>query len=320
MKYSKEEYLKMYELLTFSRKYEMKVPELLSTGKLPGFYHLAVGQEAIQMALLLELQEGDWASPHPRCHPFYAQKCGVKEFTREMIGKPGGVNEGVASYVHLYDPKNRICPSNGIMGQTQSIAAGFAYALKIDGSDAVVAIGLGDGTMEEGIVSEALNMVAANDLKVCVILENNNISISTRKDTVSKLKSPGDRAAGFNLPVVYGDGNDILEARELIRVGLAEARKGRPNVVELKTFRLRGHFEGDPATYRPKSEVDEAMKQEPVGRYAQYLLENGIATQAELDQIDAAQQAICDEAFAEAFAAPDATPEHVIGSKLVYAE
>lgn len=319
MKYSKEDYLKMYELLTFGRRYELKVPELLSTGKLPGFYHLAVGQEAIQMALLLELQEGDWASPHPRCHPFYAQKCGIKEFTKEMIGKPDGVNGGVASYVHLYDPEHRICPSNGIMGANQALGAGFAMALKIDKSDAVVAIGLGDGTMEEGIVSETLNMIAANDLNVCVILENNNISISTRKDTVSKLKSPGDRAAGFNLPVVYGDGNDILEARELIRVGLAEARKGRPNVVELKTFRLRGHFEGDPAAYRPQEDVDEAMKHEPVGRYARYLLENDIATQAELDEIDAAQQAICDEAFAEAFAAADATPDHVIGEHLVYA-
>jgi TPP-dependent pyruvate/acetoin dehydrogenase alpha subunit len=320
LKYTKEEYLKMYELLTFGRKYEMKVPELLSTGKLPGFYHLAVGQEAIQIALFLELQEGDWASPHPRCHPFYALKCGIKEFTKEMIGKPTGLNGGVASYVHLFDPKNRICPSNGILGQTQAIGAGFALALQMDGSDAVVAIGLGDGTMEEGIVSETLNMIAAFNLKVCVILENNNISISTRKDTVSKLKSPGDRAAGFNLPVVYGDGNDILEARELIRVGLAEARKGRPNVVELKTFRLRGHFEGDPATYRSKEEVEEAMKREPVGRYAKYLLENNIATQEELDAIDAAQQKICDEAFAEAFEEPDSTPEHVINPKLVYAD
>lgn len=320
MKYSKEEYLKMYELLTFARKYELKVPELLSTGKLPGFYHLAVGQEAIQMALYLELEDGDWAAPHPRCHPFYALKCGIKEFTREMIGKPGGVNGGVASYVHLFDPENRICPSNGILGQTQAIASGFAMGLKLDKSDAIVAIGLGDGTMEEGIVSETLNMIAAYDLKVCVILENNNISISTPKDSVSRLNSPGDRAAGFGLPVVYGNGNDILEARELIRVGLEEARKGRPNVVELKTYRLRGHFEGDPATYRDQKEVDEAMKREPVGNYARYLLENDIATQAELDAIDKVQQEICDEAFADAFAAPDNTPSDVINPSFVYAD
>jgi len=319
MNYSKEEYLKMYELLTFGRKYEMKVPELLSTGKLPGFYHLAVGQEAIQSAIYLELGENDWASPHPRCHPFYALKCGVDAFTKEMIGKPGGVNGGVASYVHLYDPKNKICPSNGLLGQTQAIGAGFALSLKLDGSDDVVVIGCGDGTLEEGIVSETLNMIAAFDLKVCFIIENNGISISTPKATVTKLNSPGDRAAGFNLPVVYGDGNDILECRELIRAGIAEARKGRPNVVELKTFRLRGHFEGDPANYRDSALVEEAMKNEPVGRFARYLLENGIATQEEIDAVDAEQQAICDATFAAAFAEADTTPEHVIGEHLNYA-
>lgn len=321
MEYTKQEYLKMYELLTFARRYELKVPELLATGKLPGFYHLAVGQEAIQMALYMELKPEDWACPHPRCHPFYALKSDVKEFTKEMIGRKNSLNGGLGSYVHFYYPEAHICPANGLMGEPQAIGAGFALALtEFDDSKGCVAIGCGDGTLEEGMVGEVLNMIAYRNLKVCFIIENNNITISTRKDSVSRLKDPGERALGYGLPVTYGDGNDILECRRIIREGLEKARRGEPNVISLKTFRLRGHFEGDPATYRDPKEVEEAKKHEPVIRYRTYLLDNQIATEAELDEIDKAQQAICDEAWQAAFEAELPTAEDVINPVLVYAD
>lgn len=321
MEYTKQEYLKTYEVLTFARRYEMKIPDLLATGKCPGFYHLAVGQEAIQMALYLELKPEDWAAPHPRCHPFFALKSDVKEFTKEMIGKRSKISGGLASYPHFYYPENHVCPANGLMGQPPAIGAGFALALtEFDDSNGCVAIGCGDGSLEQGMVGEVLNMIACRNLKVCFIIENNNISISTPKDSVSRLKDPGDRAAGYGLPVTYGDGNDILECRRLIREGLEKARRGEPNVISLKTFRLRSHFEGDPGTYRDAKEVEEAWKHEPLGRYRAYLLENNIATEAELDKIDAEQQAICDEAWQEAFDAPAPTAADVINPALVYAD
>lgn len=321
MEYTKQEYLKMYELLTFARRYELKVPELLSTGKLPGFYHLAIGQEAIQMALYMELGDEDWVSPQPRCHPFYALKSDIKEFTKEMIGKRSKVSGGLGSYVHFYYPENRVCPANGLMGEPPAIAAGFALAQSdLDDTKGCLAISCGDGSLEEGIVGEVLNIIAYRNLKVCFIIENNNISISTRKDSVSRLKDPGERAAGYGLPVVYGDGNDILECRRLIREGLEKARRREPTVISLKTYRLRGHFEGDPATYRDPKEVEEAWKHEPLARYRSYLLENNIATEAELDEIDTAQQAICDEAWQEAFDAENPTAEDVINPALVYAD
>lgn len=321
MEYTKQEYLKSYELLTFARRYELKVPELLSTGKLPGFYHLAIGQEAIQMALYQELGPNDWACPQPRCHPFYALMSDVKEFTKEMIGRRSKISGGLGSYVHFYYPENRVTPANGIMGQPQAIGAGFALAqTMLDDTDGCVVIGCGDGSLEEGMVGEVLNMIAYMNLKVCFIIENNNISISTRKDRVSRLKDPGERALGYGLPVVYGDGNDILECRRLIREGIEKARRGEPNVISLKTFRLRGHFEGDPATYRDPKEVEEAWKHEPLLRYRNFLLENKIATEEELDQIDAEQQKICDEAWEEAFNADLPTPEDVINPALVYAD
>lgn len=321
MKYPKEYYMESYEKLTFARRYEMKIPEMLATGKLPGFYHLAVGQEAIQMAYFLEKDPADWMSPHPRCHPLYAQVCGVKEFTKEMMGRKSELCGGVASYVHIFAPQYHICPSNGLMGENQAIGAGFALAMtEFDDTDGVLILGVGDGTMEEGAVYEVLNVIAARKLKVLVVIENNDISISTKKHDVNAVKDPGEHALGVGLPVIYGDGNDIFECRELIRIGLAKARKGIPNVLSLKTYRLRHHFEGESAVYRTDEEVAEAMKHEPVGRCREFILKNGIATEAELDAIDKEQQAIIDEAFAEAMDAPLPTPADCIGEKFVYAD
>jgi TPP-dependent pyruvate/acetoin dehydrogenase alpha subunit len=321
MKYSKEYYMDTYTKLTFARQYEMKVPELLATGKLPGFYHLAVGQEAIQMAIYLEKEDADWLSPHPRCHPLYALTCGIDEFTTEMIGRKSSLCQGVASYVHIYSPENHICPSNGLMGENQAIGAGFALAMtEFDDTEGCLVLGIGDGTIEEGAVNEVMNVIAARNLKVCMIVENNDITISTRKHDVSRLKDPGDRALGFGLPVVYGDGNDIFEARELIRIGLEKARRGDPNVISLKTYRLRGHFEGDPTVYRDPAETEEAMKHEPVRRCRAFLMDKGIATEDELNKIDEEQKEIIDAAFAHAMEAEVPTPEDVIGTELVFAD
>lgn len=321
MRYSKEYYLDSYEKLIFARKYEMKVPELLATGKLPGFYHLAVGQEAIQMAIYLEKEDADWLSPHPRCHPLYALTCGIKEFTTEMIGRKSPLCGGVASYVHIYSPENHICPSNGLMGENQAIGAGFALAMtEFDNTDGCLVLGIGDGTLEEGAVNEVLNVIACRNLKVCAIIEYNDITISTYKHDVSRLKDPGERAYGFGLPVTFGDGNDIFEARELIRTGLEKARRGEPNVISLKTYRLRGHFEGDMTKYRDPKEVEEAMKREPVRRARKYILDKGIATAEELDRIEAEQQAIVDEAFAYAMEQEVPAPADVIGHNLVFAD
>jgi pyruvate dehydrogenase E1 component alpha subunit len=173
----------------------MKVPELLATGKLPGFYHLAVGQEAIQMAIYLEKEAGDWLSPHPRCHPLYALTCGINDFTTEMIGRKSSLCEGVASYVHIFSPENHICPSNGLMGENQAIGAGFGLAMtEFDDTDGCLILGIGDGTLEEGAVNEVMNVIASRNLKVCMIIENNDITISTRKHDVSRLK---DREKGL---------------------------------------------------------------------------------------------------------------------------
>ncbi|MST51307.1 thiamine pyrophosphate-dependent dehydrogenase E1 component subunit alpha [Hornefia butyriciproducens] len=321
MKYPKEYYMDTYEKLTFARQYEMKVPELLATGKLPGFYHLAVGQEAIQMAIYLEKEDADWLSPHPRCHPLYALTCGINDFTTEMIGRKSSLCGGVASYVHIFSPEHHICPSNGLMGENQAIGAGFGLALtEFDDTEGCLILGIGDGTLEEGAVNEVMNVIASRNLKVCMIIENNDITISTRKHDVSRLRDPGERAYGMGLPVMFGDGNDIFEARELIRIGLEKARRGEPNVISLKTYRLRGHFEGDPTVYRDPAETEEAMKHEPVKRCREFLMSKGIATEEELNAIDEAQGKIVNAAFEQAVQAEIPTPEDVIGPELVFAD
>lgn len=144
MQYDKQEYLKMYGQLFFARNYETKIEEVFTSGKLPGFYHLSIGQEAIQLGVLDELGPNDWFAPHFRSHPAYALRCGVREFTCEMTAKQNGPDHGFASYAHLLVPEKKVGPSDGMLGQTQSIAAGIAQAYKAKKIDGCVVIGCGE--------------------------------------------------------------------------------------------------------------------------------------------------------------------------------
>lgn len=322
MAYSKEEHLEMYGLLNFGRFYESKIPELLEAGEISGIYHLSIGQEAIQMALHLEMGPEDWASPHPRCHPFYALKSDPVEFTKELIGRRNNINGGLGSASHFFYPDARICPANGVLGQNVAIAAGFSLAQSDfdHGNKGCVIIGCGDGTLEQGAVAEVLNIIATANLKVCFIIETNNISFSTRKDAVTNLSNPGDRAKGYNMPVKYCDGNDILECREMIHEGIRMARTGIPNVISMKTFRMRGHYEGDPAEYRHPDDIKDAMERDPITRYRDYMIEKGIASPAELKEIEAKQKDVCENIWQEALKSEAPGPEDVINPGLVYAD
>ncbi len=321
MKYSNSELLKMYGQLYFGRNYELKITEKLATGKLPGFYHLAVGQEAIQLGIMNAIGSEDWIVPHPRCHPLFALHCGIKEFTAEMIGKSEGINGGMASYVHLYVPEKKIGPSNGVMGENQALGVGIALGYKMDKKKGAVVIGIGDGSFQEGVVSEVMNMAAIYNLPIVFYIESNNIAISTPIHGVaSRLTKMVEKGKAFGLEGATYDGNNIIEVRETMEAALEKARRGEPNIVEYTTTRWRGHFEGDPALYRDPKVVEEAKKDDPILKYQKYLLENGYATEEQLRAIEKEQYEIINEAFEYAMNLPDTTPGNVINPDLVYAK
>lgn len=319
--YSRQELIKMYENLVFARLYEQKVVDLFGSGKLPGFYHLSIGQEAVQIGVLNALGENDWIAPHPRCHPLYALKAGPRDFTAEMIGKPAGCCGGMASYPHFYAPELRVCPANGVLGNVPSIALGFAKGLKLDKSDAVLVIGLGDGEINQGVVSECFNLAKIYDLPVCYYIENNHLAISTVWEEVNSIPNPTERGKGFGIPGGVYDGNDVVLVRETMEEAIARARKGEITINTYNVTRWRGHFEGDRHDlYRDMKQVEFAMKYEdPIKIYEKYLLKYNILDEVEFARVHKEQQAIIDDAYEYALALPEATAEYVIDPNKVYA-
>jgi len=311
----------MYGQLYFARHYEMKIEEVFTSGKLPGFYHLSIGQEAIQMGVFNELGPNDWYAPHFRSHPTYALRCGVREFTCEMTAKQNGPNHGFASYAHLLVPEKKVGPSNGMLGETQSIATGIAQAYKAKKIDGCVVIGCGDGTMQEGVVSELLNMISAWKLPVAWYIERNNYAISTKVSDVIGTVDLADRGKGFGIPGASYSGDDICLVREVMREAIEKARKGEPTISEFRTYRWRGHFVGDPATYRDPAELKEAQeKHDPLLTHRNHILDNGIATEKELAAVEKEQMDIINDAFEYAATQPANTPDIVLNQIKAYAD
>lgn len=320
MQYDKKEYLKMYGQLYFARNYETKIEEVFTSGKLPGFYHLSIGQEAIQMGIINELGPNDWFAPHFRSHPAFALRCGVREFTCEMTAKQTGPNHGIASYAHLLVPEKKVGPSNGMLGQTQSIAAGIAQAYKAQKIDGCVVIGCGDGTMQEGVVSEVLNMISAWKLPVAWYVERNDYAISTQVSSVIGTADTVERGKGFGIPSNSYSGDDIILVREVMKEAIERARRGEATISEFRTYRWRGHFVGDPADYRDPAYLQEAKsKHDPLVINRNFLLDNGLVTKSELDEVEKQQMEIINDAFAYADTCPANTPDVVLNQIRTYA-
>ena len=315
MQYDKTEYLKMYRQLYFARHYEMKIEEIFLSGKLPGFYHLSIGQEAIQTGVLDELGPNDWWTPHFRVHPTYAQKVGIKDFTAEMTAKAAGPNHGWASYAHLTVADKKVGPSNGMLGEAQAIATGIAHAYKVKKVDGCVVIGAGDGSMQEGLMNELLNIIAAWKLPVAWYVENNDIAISTKISEVTGTPDLADRGKGFGIPSASYDGDDVLLVREVMHEAIEKARRCEPTISVFRTSRWRGHFIGDqPDRYRDQTSYLEEVqaKHDPVRINKNYLLNNGIATEAELAAEEKKAMETIEEAIEYADSCPAPTREEIL--------
>ena len=212
-----------------------------------------------------------------------------------------------------------ILGANGIVGAGQDIAVGAGLSCKYRGTDQVCVCFFGDGSTNQGTFHEALNMASIWKLPVIFVCENNHFGISMSQSRHQAIKDIADRAAAYGIPGVAVDGNDVMAVYEAANEAVARARKGQgPTLIECKTWRWRGHFEGDPSVYKDPKEQEEWLEKEPAKRYRKFLSENNVMTEAEMDQMD---QNIDDEieaAKAFADASPYPAPEDV--AKDVYTD
>ena len=306
MALSKKTLTQMYETMNRIRLFELKLQELFAAGEIPGFVHLYLGEEAVATGACSVLSDADMISSTHRGHGHLLAKGGdVKLMMAEIFGRQTGYCKGKGGSMHIADLDLGILGANGIVGGGGPLAAGAALAAKYKKTDNVALCFFGDGASNQGTTQEALNMASAWKLPLVFVNENNGYGISCPQCKSMAVVDIADRAAAYDMPGVVVDGNDVLAVQEAIAEAVKRARKGQgPSLVECKTYRWRGHFEGDACTYRCDEELQEWMAKDPIPRFEAKLIESKTLNQSELDEIKARIGKEIDDAVAFAKESP----------------
>ena len=321
MDLSQEKLLEMYKKMVTIREFEQSLSEAVTGGTLPGFVHLGIGQEAIHVGLAFALRSTDWVSSTHRDHGMLiARGADIKRMRAEIFGKVTGYCKGKGGSMHLavYDKGAPGC--NGILGPSQTINNGIALALKKRGQGDIAVVLFGDGAAHRGEFHEALNLAACWKLPALAICVNNQYAISVCFDDACAIEDIAARSSGYGIPGLVVDGNDVMAVYEAISETVKSIRDGKgPALLELKTRRFKGHFEGDPQSYKTPDEIEDEMKNDPIPIFAKQLLEQEITTEEKLKAIEEEVQKELQEAieFTEKSEYP---PLEEIYTDLVYEE
>lgn len=287
MKLTREMLLEMYEKMVRIRAFENKTMELFAAQKLPGFVHLYIGEEAVAVGVCACLNDRDYITSTHRGHGHLIAKGGKTDLMMaELFGKATGYCKGKGGSMHIADAELGILGANGIVGAGHPIAAGAAFACKYRGTDNVAVCFFGDGASNRGTFHEALNMASAFKLPAVFICENNQFGISNHQSSHMNITDVADRAQAYGIPGVTVDGNDVTAVYEAAYEAVARARRGDgPSIVECKTWRHRGYFEGDPCTYKDPEDQKAWVAKDPIPRFKDKLLKLKYLDKADIEAI-----------------------------------
>jgi 2-oxoisovalerate dehydrogenase E1 component len=304
--------LGLYEQMTRLRQFELAAQKCYKSGRMPGFIHLYIGQEASAVGVCAHLRPDDWITSTHRGHGHaLAKGVSAKSVMAELYGRATGCCGGRGGSMHLFDRTKGLFGTNGIVAGGLPAAVGAAISAKARGTDAVAVAFFGDGAVNHGAFHESLNFAAVQQAPVIFVCENNLYATATPLTMATKNTSIASRAAAYGLPGVEVDGNDVLAVWKATRAAVQRARSSQgPTLLEVKTYRLVGHHEGDQlvGTYRTQEELDAWKSRCPLARFRGWLMAEGFASEAELDQSDARVNRQIEEAvaFAEASPLPEA--------------
>ncbi len=306
----REELLELYRQMLLIRRFEEHCDKAYRQDKIGGYLHLYIGEEALAVGFISQLNPDDRVLGHYRDHGYVlALGTDPKKAMAELYGKVTGLCRGKGGSMHFYDRSKNFLGGYAIVGGVIGIAAGVAFAARYQNADWITLCFFGDGAMNAGIFHEVLNMAGLWKLPVIFIVENNRYAMGTPLELHSAETNLAKRGSVYNFPSETIEAMDVLEVRKHARRIIDHVRKTRePYFVEALTYRFVGHGAADitdPGSYRTREEVEEWKKRDPIPNLARYLLENEIATQADLDAIDAEVRAIVQEAARFADESPD---------------
>jgi pyruvate dehydrogenase E1 component alpha subunit len=266
------------------RKFETKAMNLFAEGKIPGFVHLYLGEEAVATGACANLNDDDYITSTHRGHGHIIAKGGdLKYMMAELFGKETGYCKGKGGSMHIADATKGILGANGIVGAGHNIAVGAGLAAQYRGSQQVCVCFFGDGSTNQSTFHEGLNLASIWKLPVVFVCENNGYGISLSQEKHQNITDISMRAVSYNIPGVTVDGNDVFAVYEAVNEAVSRARKGQgPTLIECKTYRHRGHFEGDPTTYRSTEEVEQWKKKDPIPRIEKYMVDNKVLRDDEI--------------------------------------
>ena len=305
---TRDEALAQYRAMLLIRRFEERSAQIYVEGKIGGFLHLYIGQEAVAVGAMSLLRPDDYFVTSYRDHGYaLARGTDPRLLMAELCGKVGGISRGKGGSMHFYDVPSGNFGGDGIVGGHLPMAAGMGYAIRLRGTDQAVLCFFGDGAVNEGAFHEALNVSALWGLPVVYIIENNRYGMGTSLDRASSVRDLYQRGSAYGIPRRDVDGMDLLTVREALGEAIDRARKEKqPTLLEVETYRYRGHSMSDPGKYRSKEEVEEMMHHDPILRFAKVLKEQHEVAEAELEAMD--QGVLAQVADAVRFADQSAWP------------
>ena len=303
---STQKELGWYEMMLLMRRFEEKVAQLYGQQKIRGFCHLYTGQEACAMGAVAALGKGDKYITAYRDHALpLALGTSAEKIMAELYGKKTGCSAGKGGSMHIFDFSSNFYGGHGIVGGQIPLAAGLAFAEKYNKTNHLCICFIGDGAVRQGSFHETLNLAMLYQLPVIFAIENNGYSMGTSVERTSNVRELFRLGASYDMPAEGVDGMSVHEVYRAVSKAATRARKGQgPSLIELRTYRYKGHSMSDPAQYRTKEEVKSYQQRDPIARLESELLKKKLMTKEQLAALDKEVREQVKEAVAFAEASP----------------
>jgi pyruvate dehydrogenase E1 component alpha subunit len=285
---SHDELIELYRQMILIRRFEEKSAEAYVAGKIGGFCHLYIGQEAVGVGTISAIRKDDYLLASYREHGLaLAKGMSARSIMAELFGKATGCSKGKGGSMHMFDKSLGFLGGHAIVGGQIPLATGTAFATKYQGTDQVTLCFFGEAAVNQGAFHESLNMAQLWKLPCIYICENNQYGMGTSLARAMSLSNIAEKACAYDMAAEFVDGMDVLAVREATLRAVERARKDYlPTLLEIRTYRFMGHSMSDPGNYRTRAEIEKYQERDPIKLFAASLLEEKILDQTTLDEID----------------------------------